>query len=268
MSIITKHTWIPSDTLENFTLNSKKNDWINVDIEYNVENKFNGSEQYRLYSDVIDKDKKIACFGCSNTFGIGLPEKMTWAYLLTQKLGFDEYSFKNYGVNGGGIETISRLLYEKIIYDDNKFEAIFILFPDFNRYECINDFNNIERLIPFNWVRDRRDKNNWDRIFNPCAQFMNEYNGLFRYIKNYKFIEEICKNKNIPFYWHNWSDNMLQLETEVKSKYINHKNTFAEDDSKALFKISETDKARDGIHYGKLYHETLAELFFKLFKKL
>jgi len=52
----------------------------------------------------------VACFGCSNTFGIGLPWNETWVAQLDSLLDSD-HIVKNYGLSGASNARIARNIY-------------------------------------------------------------------------------------------------------------------------------------------------------------
>lgn len=70
----------------------------------------------------------IGCFGCSNTFGLGLQTHETWPHLLGIKLGVN---CLNFGVSGAGIDSI--FLNLKSSAKDYKFKQVIINLPSFMR---------------------------------------------------------------------------------------------------------------------------------------
>ena len=76
-----------------------ENNWIDKDIIY----QFN-SRGFRT-PEFTDKENFLV-LGCSFTCGVGLPEEMMWANLLSKSLGLDVW---NLGVGGSGSDTCYRI---------------------------------------------------------------------------------------------------------------------------------------------------------------
>jgi len=208
---------------------------------------------------------KIACFGCSNTFGEGLPAEETWPYFLQEKLGSNTYTCHNFGVCGASADHMCRSIYTYL--QENTPSYIVCLFPDIFRNEFY-DMNNqkIVTMSPFIPYKPMNLKNEYDGY----TLLFNDITGLFNFVKNFKFIETMCQYKKIKFIWHTWSPTILNLNIEIINKFIgNSKNSIIEDNK--LFNIVEAhklynleDKARDGYHNGKMYNSILADKFANL----
>lgn len=251
--------------------NPQKHLWENITITYNTEefNIKNNCYKRRLY-EKQGNGKEIGCFGCSNTFGLALPEEMTWAYQLNELLGFDKYDVKNYGIVGASIETTILTIYDLIINQNKKFETIFILFPDFFRYmySSSDDDNKI-------WYDDFviHDGDNGDYDYDVNLQikshhiFTNEMYAFFNFVKMYKLLEEACKSKNIPFYWFSWSANIVNLDNKVIDTFLNTHNFINNDNIPELIKLEMIDLAADGEHIGPKYSKKLAECFYEKYTK-
>jgi hypothetical protein len=255
--------WCATDIPENFELNPNKDFWKNLNIEYIIEH----DSPFRV--DFFQKlkfrnnnYKKIGCFGCSCTFGVGLPLHCTWPYLLNKSLGRD-YTYKNFGDNGASVDDIVRHIYSEIYIQNIEYDKVFILFPDPFRYLYFKE-GYFDRIVPTEWCREEKNpQKQYLRNKKHHAYLTSEKDFLFRFIKNFKIIEEMLKQKNIKFYWASWSDDINNIYN-ILEDYIDIKNSF---DIKTLESLKHTKynsyPARDGIHYGIEYTKKIAEEFYK-----
>lgn len=261
-----------TDSLDNYNKNGNKK-YSKTDICYHI-----NEHGYRIPSKInFLKDEKpiIACFGCSQTRGVGLPWEQTWPYFLDKQLDF-KYSVKNYGVDGASSDTISRLVYNYTL--NNNPIAIFCLLPDIYRRELYH--SNPDYIFPTNYFRFTDDlEENIEKTLSECEkynfnvwdwraykQLSNEENGIYNYIKNIKFIELIAKTKNIPlciFTWHDFFMNFIQMEkykSESIGKLTKEQYSYL---TKDYFKI---EKARDNLHYGEKPNSIYADVFYRHIK--
>jgi lysophospholipase L1-like esterase len=125
------------------------------------------------YEQLLD-EKKIVCIGCSFTEGVGLDEKETWPYLLSQQLGLP---YLNLGVAGGSqgyvMWQIMNVL--KNIQNDN----IFVLSPPTGRFFKLTD-------------TEFENKQSWD-VETATETYSNFYD------LNDFMLESICKAYNINY---------------------------------------------------------------------
>ncbi len=207
---------------------------------------------------------KVACFGCSNTFGQGLMDHETWPYLLQDNLDSTKYTAYNYGLCGASADTISRLIF---LYTQlHKPHAIICLFPDIFRKEYFT--KNTKLPVNFCPFMDKKYIPS-DKEYQSYIGLVNQYDGFFNFIKNIKFIETICNANNIRFYWHTWSPQLLDIDRLTIKTYFNQKNCLIKDDM--LYDIELKNnirdkcfKARDGAHNGEKYNSILSNEFAKM----
>jgi hypothetical protein len=245
--------WWGGDTEENYNENGNA-DYSKTDITYTIDENF-----FRVYNK-WGGEKIVACFGCSNTIGIGLPDKETWPYVLNQHISDKEYTCRNFGINGGSADTISRLI--QAYLNTAKPHAIVCLFPDMFRMEYINKDKkriiNFSPAIPF-----------FSKQYTPehavIKAFTNEYFAFFNLIKNINFIESMCANKGVKFIWHTWSKPILEMDPNTVKRFTS--TQFLIDNNKMVDPFTvvrwEDDLARDGIHFGAHYNKAIAQAFAK-----
>ena len=257
---IYKLNWWNTDTLENYKKRGNTKYSQNC-ITYTIDDAY-----FRRYNKWGGK-KTVACFGCSNTVGIGLPDHETWVYQLNKNIGFNEYTCRNYGMCGASADTISRFISIYLDNSDTTPDTIVCLFPDIFRFEYISS-------------RKKRHTNFCTSItllqgwyipeYDYIRAMTNEYFALSNFAKNIKFIEALCASRNIKFIWHTWSELVLNLDTVHVQKLLGTGCLI--EDSKLVDPYSNVkvyhDMARDGLHFGEYYNRSIAQAFAKKFLSL
>ena len=213
-------------------------------------------------------DKTIACFGCSNTFGIGLPWDETWPVVLQQRLD-NSYVVKNYGLPGASNDTIARLIHNYLRF--NKPDAICCYFPEISRVELFSegkyktffpyDMGSIDSSLKLN----KSDLRAFQQLYSVEAY-------IYNFVKNFKFIEALCNSYNVKFYWHTWSLFLLALKSNIITEHLNERNMINLFDNSVTsgmakytryFKINK-QKARDDKHIGKQMCEKIGTGFYNM----
>ena len=248
---ITLRKWHGMDSEDTFYKGSKTK-YGPDDIEYKT-----NSNGFRVYNETQNiKNNTILCFGCSNTFGTGLPDNETWPYILNEKLGFDKYKCVNLGASGASSDTIARLIYSYFTNHTGvrKPKAIVCLFPDVFRMEYFSSNSEyITSLCPHgSKFADKTDFINYHR-------FVNEEVAFFNFVKNFKFIETICALHKIELIWHTWSDFLLEFKAETLIKFLGSNGIYRDG---YLYNIPNPTRARDGSHHGYEYQNELAKEFY------
>ena len=85
----------------------------------------------------------------------------------------------------------------------------------------------------------------------------NEENGTYNFIKNFKFIDMLCKKNNIPWSWTTWGLSIYFSSDDFKKDFLSIDN-FCElgDDYTSYY-----DFARDERHLGKKMCKEIAISF-------
>jgi hypothetical protein len=250
--IIEVKSWYPNDTLEEYHKNSKitKLDYGVNDITYEINEYGYRTSKENNERRLSGKAKNIiACFGCSNTLGVGLPWKDTWCSILEQNLG-DDWLVKNYGRCGASTDTISRLIYNYLKTEKPK--AICCFFPHAIRLEGYDD--GIMYFTPRHNEAKSLEK------YEAYMKLMTEEFGKYLFIKNFKFIETLCKLNDVKFYWNTWCDSILAWDHDKIKDFLDLKNYVSDFDRYYLW---EAPKARDNAHYGKIANERIGTDFYK-----
>lgn len=221
----------------------------------------------RLYNNA-GGSKQIACFGCSCTLGVGLPDEETWPFILQELMGSNEYTALNFGTAGSSIDYSCRLIYTFL--QENKPHAVVCYFPEIFRKEYFSCTNKQMVHMALNMPEERISSK---KEFEAYCQLTNDYDCFFGFVKNFKFIEAICKLHNVPFIWHTWSKFLLGLDVNTlkmflgtETPYIEHNNKLL-DIQKKYNLYKQEDYARDSGHPGLKHNIILAEEFAKLLNK-
>jgi hypothetical protein len=248
--------WFSTDNYENFLKNGNK-EYEFVDIEYEI-----NEHRFRTSSKTNNKRSKnlIACFGCSHTFGEGLPWNETWPSILNSMMG-SEWVVRNYGFSGASNDMIARYIHNYTLENNPKCICVFL--PETLRMELYdkneNDFNN---FLPTD--NDEIKKYNIEKwkYYRAYRDIANEENGMYNFIKNFKFIDMLCNTKNIPWFWCTWAYPVLFSSEELKNKIFNTENYVGDSNVEKYL-----DVARDGRHFGKRTCARIAESFYVKIKE-
>jgi hypothetical protein len=238
--------------------------------EYNIlyeisENGFRTSSNKKE----IKSDDIIACFGCSNTFGIGLRWEDIWVSQL-QYLVEDKFCVKNYGLSGYSTDGIARMVFNYLNQYSPKMICCF--FPNINRREIVMENSGILNFLNFqSEIEEFENDKSFKRVLdeNESKEIMEFYqsykvlsqekNNVYNFIKNLKFIEALCESKNVKFYWGTWDISILSIPKIYFNDKIN-KNNFV---NLTLEDVTNYDYARDNCHYGIKFNKKLANLFYE-----
>lgn len=246
--IISNNIWYGGDNLKNYNEKGNK-DYKPEDIRYEFNNFFYRTSKETNYN---KSENIIACFGCSNTFGQGLPFEETWPYKLNEYLGFDKWTVKNYGICGASNDTISRLIYNYTLKNTPK--AICCFLPETLRMELLSSDEFVSYM-------PQKSNNNDSYVHSGYLKILSEEYGIYMFIKNYRFIESICKNKNIDFYWYTWSKPIFDFQKQKNG--ILPKENYLNDLFESSYNFCDEPRARDGGHFGKIVHEKIANAFYQ-----
>jgi hypothetical protein len=195
--------------------------------------------------------------------GVGLPESSTWAYVLNNYLSGDK--FFNLGTGGASCQQIVQDIY-KYINLFGKPKAIFILFPNLERFNRIMYFNDKGSVFleteHFNLFPPTDLKGKIKEFNNYETQFFNFYNMMTAF-------ELYCKEAGITLHWATW-DEKLNITCSGFSKYFNNYldlnlNKVIKTRTKIneLFSKKYSRLARDTEHFGTITQDWIFESFKK-----
>ena len=193
-------------------------------------------------------DTDIAAFGCSFTFGSGLPGYMLWHKVLSDELGKTSV---NFGVPSASIESIIDIFL--IASTHIKMKSAVFLFPHYSRLQ-------IAKKHP---VRDTIEYLNTDTSYTSVQNkaYGLESEHLYRGIpeeemckicKNKIYLlEHVAKERGIDVYVSSWSADTYKLlkELELESAIL------LPEWSSPSMEFADADKARDNKHPGPKHHK-------------
>ena len=232
-----------------FTTSEKENkdSWEHEDFDYKLSEL--GFRDKNLVDDV-DFDIDLAVFGCSYTFGIGLPQNTIWYNQLDSNL-----TTYNFGQPGASIKVIADIFH--IVSSHIKIKKAVFLLPNYTR--SMVAYNNPERqkdsdaefvhLLP-----------NMARLPTLYKQYQDIHNAYYKYTSDNEFvrvmkdevylIEQMSKFKNIELFLSSWDNPTYRILSSMNLRYatILKQFTWPIDESKKVL-------ARDKMHAGIPHHK-------------
>lgn len=195
---------------------------------------------------------KVAVFGCSFTFGVGIDEDSTWHALVKKSLRTDKpIQLINLGYPGGSIGRSLRLF--KYLTDVYPLDiAIFLLpthwreeYPEHKKQVGTHFYNLIPNVNPHH-IEDK-----WEQFYTYATEETQIYNA----IKNVSHIDAIAKSKNIETFFSTWD---FPLYEHLKKKCLTKQQILPYFEFLENHKNIENGFARDGAHPGPLSQEHFA----------
>lgn len=260
---------------EHFEEGNFNKEYESVDITYSFD-----KYGYRIYPKLnYPTSKNIFCFGCSYTFGHGIPDEHTWPYILAKKLG-EDYTPHNYGVSSTSVKSMGRRLYQVLNSNPIKPDHIFLFLPNVFRNEYIGNIGDtpihIDMCLNFSKIlnclqgikellKQRESfagepKNDIRTLWFAYTSVMNSF---FDIVQTFNFIEEICLNRNISWSWSSWATVYRGLSKNHVSKYLKDNTSFKYDH---VYIPEKVDFARDNTHGGKGFNTLVANNFYDIMK--
>jgi len=208
-------------------------------------------------SNPLDKIKNsTGVFGCSYTFGVGMPYEKTYSSLLQNKLKEPVY---NFGIPGGNIQKIA-----KAFCSINNFyrldKAVFVL-PSLYRYEFIKE--NGDELYQEDFIPNYPPYNN-PTIYKMLYEEFDDVTFFNEYIKNINLIRYNAKISGTNTYITSWCKTTIDLVRKYDLDLFNVEKVRFVESEEAYAGINVTDFARDGYHPGIRSHALSADLIYNV----
>jgi hypothetical protein len=211
---------------------------------------------YRILNPLEEIKNSIGVFGCSYTFGVGVPYEKVYSTLLQDKLKRPVY---NFGIPGGNIQKIA-----KAFCSINNFyrldTAVFVL-PSLYRYEFIRedgDYFYQEDLIP------NYPPYNSPTVYKMLYEEFDDTTFFNEYIKNINLIKYNAKISGTKIYITTWCKTTLELVKKYNLDLFNVEQVRFVESEEAQAGINVTDFARDGYHPGIRSHALSADLIYNV----
>jgi len=206
---------------------------------------------YRITNPLENIKNSVGVFGCSYTFGVGVPYEKVYSSILERKLKKPVY---NFGIPGGNIQKIA-----KAFCSINNFyrldTAVFVL-PSLYRYEFIREAGDCfyqEDLIPNYPPYDN------PRVYKMLYEEFDDTTFFNEYIKNINLIKYNAKIQSTKTYITTWCKATLDLVRKYNLDLFNVEQTRFVESEESHAGINVTDFARDGYHPGIRSHALSAD---------
>lgn len=199
------------------------------------------------------EQKSIGFFGCSFTFGVGLPEQDVYTTLFSNHLGCKPY---NFGVPGGSMNRATR--YYSLVSKYQKFDYVVFLVPHIGRLELprFDEYDNVGYVMNVmpNWQNaDKNEEQYRMRLYSALDDSYFEFDT----IRNVNHCVNIAEANNTKIFFSSWDMPTYDLIYDYLGK----------DSGMILpwFEVLEfqrhtkTNLARDGEHPGPVSHSMFLE---------
>lgn len=196
----------------------------------------------------LPKEVDIAVFGCSFTFGVGLPQEMLWHSLLPKKA-------LNFGLPGASAKTALDLFL--IVSKHIKIKKSIILLPSVDRMQIAKTNPNTNDIAYLSIIAGHRSKLaehykvDSDLIYKAVPD--EERHKIF--VEQTYLSEYVAKHRDIELYYSSWDPVTYQL---IKDMTLTHAKVLPEWSSGSRDLIN-TDLARDKMHPGPQHHQIWAD---------
>ena len=150
----------------------------------------------------VDDKKILGFFGCSITFGEGLPEDDTYARLISQHLN---KKYLNLGITGVGCHRIALTFSAATRLWD--IETAVVVLPRYTRFHYVDKGNHLHSiLLAYKMGLEELETVRLDILKHFSDQFL-----LSQTIDAIQWIIDIAKSKNINLVLASWDDEMVQI---------------------------------------------------------
>jgi hypothetical protein len=231
------------DRVETFsTLEQKhKEHWKSEDFDYRLTNLgFRGID--------IPKHISLAAFGCSYTFGQGLPEHKIWHRLL------DEKSY-NFGQPGASIKSITDMFL--IISNNLKLDKAIFLLPNYVRQIVATESYSDKSisLVPLLQNYKGTFQSDYDIELDSYYKYTPNIELIRRMKDDLYLVDHISKIRGIKLYVSSWDRPTYNL-----IKLMNFNNTIILPEwTSPESEHDKTELARDRLHPGMSHHKYWAD---------
>lgn len=227
------------------------NDWKYKNFKYKI-----NELGFRFVDKLNEVD--LAVFGCSFTFGVGLPNDYLWHDILSNKLG---KTCLNFGLPGGSATTAIELFL--IVSKHIKIKTAIFLLPNYLRIQIAkkhpisNDINHLHLIPSYSSQMCKYYKVDDSAIFKvlPEDEILKRFCDIV-YLGDY-----IATDRNINCYYSSWDTNTYGFLQNMDL------NGIVVDQWRSLSKEQEeNDLARDKKHPGPEHHQMFAETLLRYIK--
>jgi hypothetical protein len=189
----------------------------------------------------------LAIFGCSFTFGTGLPLEMLWHTVLANRLNTEA---ANYGMPGASVQSIVDVAL--IVSNHTSINRAIFLLPTFSRIQIAKSSPDMDEVNYLSVIPNHKSA--------LCRAYGIDTDMIVKTIPNEEMFKElrdslyivdyIFKQKNIKTYYSSWDP-----DTYAFLKQMDFQGTLLPDWTSKGMEQATTDLARDKLHPGPI-HQT------------
>lgn len=245
---LAKYIWSTKDPIDIQYINSIEIEDTRVAMEKHLSKYYEDDVMYHINEygfrgDInFTTENNIATFGCSATYGVGLPQSDIYNHIIASALNKNLY---NFGAPGSGSGKMCR--YFSSTSDWFKYDTAIFLFPPIYRIEHpAIDHENL--IIGRNIMPNEEMYAQLKSTF----MYLNDEHFFVDFYRNINHIQSIASAKNIKVFFSSWDD----LAYEHLEKYL------GKDNKQLLPHFNDSSipaaVARDGKHSGGELHKNFA----------
>lgn len=206
--------------------------------------------QYGFRQEGISKEADIGAFGCSYTFGQGMPAHMLYHNLIASKFN---KSVLNFGIPGASILSIVDVFC--IVTKHTKIKTAIMLLPPVDRIQ-IAKYNEENKLAMLTLLPNNRSLHNRSYGIEEHEFFkVLPEDEIVKQAKNAIYMAElVAKVRDIKLYISAWEYHTHQFLKRMSFNYITLLPQWHNTPK------MKNDLARDGRHPGPMHHEYFTEI--------
>lgn len=217
---------------------------------------------------------ELVTAGCSQTYGVGVPEEGTWPALLAKQVGM---SYVNISAPGASVEWIVHSLFS-YFHEFGHPKVVAVLVPDLFRSEVVinKDINYSREISIKDWNAQGIDEDftlgvitarsaevdpQWRAKISKRPFHIEDTippeESVFRSFKHLFMLETYCRNAGIKLLWTGWSDdvsNFLAMHGDDYAPGVAFDCVGLKDWKSHSAKIEVTEEDPEGIHDHKKNH--------------
>ena len=246
-------------------IKDKKTKFKEDDVDYSI-----NSFGYRDEKPIDEMPSSIGVWGCSYTFGVGVPSKNIFANILSDMIKKPIY---NFGIPGAGIQKITK----SFIINNNffKFSNAFFVLPSLYRFEYLSqytydsskeEFSEIINTFDFmpNWLPNHNRELRRKSVL--LYELFDDVFFITELVKNLELIKQNAEINGTKLHFSTWCGDTCNFFRKYKIFEITNVQ-FLENNE--MFKNKPVDDfARDGLHPGVRSHQATANDLYGLYKNI
>ncbi len=219
------------------------------DVSYNI-----SDLSFRLENPIDFVGKGIGVFGCSITYGIGVPAEKTFCGQLQSLINTPVY---NFGIPGAGVQKIAKAFVA--LNNQFKLKTAVFLMPSMHRFELLGleDFDELysESYVPnFTPINSLRQG-----VYDLAYTHYDDIHFFDEFLKNLALIKTNAKLHGTEVHFLTWDMRLKELAATYQVKDLNkYKIVQFVDIAEKVQGVKVTDLARDGAHPGVRAHTNIA----------